>query len=542
MHSTIKFLISSLTLSILLAGCNNDNNSNSSLFSSSTESNAKPSPDSTPKVEEKFYQTKTPYQPQQNIATYEKAPTGFNVIFTESVARHGSRGLSSLKYDLALYNLWLKAKEDGALTNLGEQLGPDLQKMMAVNTLLGYGVEGISKPGYGNETQVGIKEHRGIADRLLQRQPELFNQAASNNKNIQVVSSGVDRAVDSAKFFTNELITKQPTLKSLVTPQSYTSFNKDSLPTTKDGGVNRFLLYFHSLNATDDLVTMTSDPNYSIYTASQNYQAFETDNKDLQQKLNMLANDSKAQTIATQVLAPLFKSDFINKLGQTGYTFTNTGSYTATATDGKIFTETGKGKNKIASAVDAAAYLYELYSINGGMADELGNTNFNKYMPLSAAEYYAQFNDANDFYQKGPSFTESNNVTSEIAKGLKQDFFNQVDKITSGQQKNAAVLRFTHAEVMIPLATSFELKGMMTTLPLSQTYNYQNSQWRGVEISPMAANMQWDIYRNSTNQILVKMLYNEKETLFKPSCDNARYKPNSYFYDYQKLKLCYGVL
>lgn len=117
------------------------------------------------------------------------------------------------------------------------------------------------------------------------------------------------------------------------------------------------------------------------------------------------------------------------------------------------------------------------------------------------------------FTKKGPSFTESNKVTSEIAKGLNQDFFNQIDKVINGQQKNAAVLRFTHAEVMIPLATSFELKGMMNALPLSQTYNYQNSQWRGVDISPMATNMQWDVYKNSNNQILVKMLYNERNLI-----------------------------
>lgn len=31
------------------------------------------------------------------------------------------------------------------------------------------------------------------------------------------------------------------------------------------------------------------------------------------------------------------------------------------------------------------------------------------------------------FTKKGPSFTESNKVTSEIAQGLKQDLFQQVD-------------------------------------------------------------------------------------------------------------------
>lgn len=51
--------------------------------------------------------------------------------------------------------------------------------------------------------------------------------------------------------------------------------------------------------------------------------------------------------------------------------------------------------------MDAAAYLYELYSIMGGMQSELKGVDFDKYMPEDAAKFYAEFNDANDFYEKG---------------------------------------------------------------------------------------------------------------------------------------------
>ncbi|MEW2886664.1 hypothetical protein, partial [Klebsiella pneumoniae] len=89
-----------------------------------------------------YVQTKTPYKPQQDLISYQSAPTGFQPVFTELVARHGSRGLSSIKYDLALYNLWKQAKADHALTPLGEQLGADIEAMMKANILLGYGVTG----------------------------------------------------------------------------------------------------------------------------------------------------------------------------------------------------------------------------------------------------------------------------------------------------------------------------------------------------------------------------------------------------------------
>ena len=128
-----------------------------------------------------------------------------------------------------------------------------------------------------------------------------------------------------------------------------------------------------------------------------------------------------------------------------------------------------------------------------------------------------------------------------MAQGLKQDLFSQVDAVIERKQSHIAVLRFAHAEIIIPLATSLELNNMMQPLPLRQTYSYDNSAWRGEMVSPMAANLQWDIYQNAQGNTLVKMFYNEKETLFKPSCDYARTNSNSFYYDYLKLKQCYQM-
>ena len=278
-HSLIIFFASGL----FLTACNNDHDDNSAVVAP-------------PKADASLYlQTKQPYQPQQKLSSYEAMPTGYRPVFTELVARHGSRGLSSIKYDLALYNMWLKAKQENALTPLGEQLGADLEAMMKANILLGYGVEGIRQYGYGNETSVGIKEHQGIADRLLQRLPQLFNQASQQGKSVQIVSSGVDRAVDSAKFFTNELLKQQPSLKTAITPASYQSLNSNAVPSIVDGGVNRFHLYFHSLNVQDDLTNVKTDLDKTVYAASLKYQDFEENDPDLKQKIKTLSADSNAQ-------------------------------------------------------------------------------------------------------------------------------------------------------------------------------------------------------------------------------------------------------
>ena len=52
---------------------------------------------------------------------------------------------------------------------------------------------------------------------------------------------------------------------------------------------------------------------------------------------------------------------------------------------------------------------------------------------------------------------------------------------------------------------------MFAPTPQAQTYTYANNPGRGDRVSPMAANMQWDVYRNGSRRI-VKMLYNERET------------------------------
>ncbi|WP_085315677.1 hypothetical protein [Derxia lacustris] len=491
---------------------------------------------------DRWYQTKAPYRPQQDAASYEAAPAGYSPVFTQLVARHGSRGLSSLKYDAAVYNMWKQAEADGALTALGAKLGPDVLKLMKANFLLGYGVSGISTPGYGNETQVGIDEHTQLAARLLARLPGYWSAVAKDGtRKIVTVTSGVDRAVDSGNFFVTSLKTRQPALASLISyPPAPAPYPDNGKPVVQPDGTNRFLLYFHKLGKSTDLVTNTADAYYPTWQDSLAYQAYKSGDTDLATTQSALMGTSAAKAAGRAVLERLFTSAFIDKIENGSYRFANTGSWTYASDDGK-FTSTlsGDGKTAITSAATAGSLLYELYVIAPAMKKEAG-VDFTPYLPIAQAKAYAELNDGSDFYDKGPGFAEKGDITSKMAQVLVDDLFNEVDAIARGDLSHAAKLRFAHAEIMLPFATRIGLKTAVQPQPVATPFSYAANPWRGETLSRMAANMQWDVYRNAAGSLIVKMFYDEKETDFKAACDGAKLAGTTHFYDYSKLVSCYG--
>lgn len=490
-----------------------------------------------------YYSSKTPYHPQQDSATYEAPPAGFVPVFTQLVARHGSRGLSGVKYDMAMLNIWNKAQAEGALTPLGAQLGPDILKLMRANALLGDGVDGISQPGYGNLSRVGIGEHVQLAQRLRQRLAPLFTQAAASAagqpRHILVVSSGVNRARDSASNFTRSLVADSPALASLVQQPAAPAPYPAGAPLAQPAGTDRFTLHFHSLDKARDLVLDPADPRYQVYQDSQAYQAYLA-SPAYEARLAAIDTDPQARAVGRIVLERLFSKSFVDKIDSGAYRFTSEGALTFTSDDGKLVrTVKGKGTAAVGSLADAASMLYNLYIIAPGLRQDVA-IDFDKYMPPGQARHLAYLADLETFYKEGPSFTESGGVTYRMAQGLQDDFFAEVDAIEKGNLAHLAKLRFAHAEIVIPFVTGLGIAHAATPLPAALTYSYANNPWRGEEVAPMAANVQWDVLRNAEGRVLVRMLLNEKETAFKPACDGARIAPASRYYDYTRLKACYG--
>ncbi|WP_416973366.1 histidine-type phosphatase [Streptomyces sp. 4F14] len=410
------------------------------------------------------YGTKAPYTPEQNPASYSKAPAGFVPVFTENVSRHGSRAATDSEDGDLVLALWDKASTEGQLTRKGEEFGPKVRALLAA----------MAKVGYGNLSGRGREEMRDTADRMAARVPSLFAGIAAKGEKIDVVSSGQGRAIDSANEYAGELAAKDPALKPLI----------GATRTDKD------LLYFHKA------------------AGGKAYQDYLANDQRLASTLKSITDQPKTHQAAESVLRKIFKRPFVDGL---------------------------PAEDRVA----AAEAVYNLYAIAPAMIKESPGGRgwgLDRYISRTDAAWFGYLGDAEDFYEKGPGFSDSD-ITYKMANVLLDDFFKQVKAKQSGTSALGAELRFTHAEEIIPLAALMGLPESTKPATPGVSYTYKNNPWRGADVSPLGANIQWDVYQKGT-RYLVRMLYNEKEIPFKAAC-----KPvarNSAFYDFTELERCFG--
>ena len=493
------FRLSSLVLSAglamtLLTGCNSDNDS-----SSATGSDYQ-------------YSTKAVYVARQDAGSYEAAPVGFTPVFTELVARHGSRSLSSPKYDVLTKQIWDAASRQGALTDLGQKLGAKVDAVTAANRQLGYGLL----------SAVGKEEHALLATRLAERLPALLGKGGVPGC-IRVETSGKDRANESAYYFMESLAKRVDFITD-----SKACYVSQQNPSEIDKGLrNKFELYFHKTEPEGDYL--------QYLPAFQAYMAFVGDEEEgvspapeLSEALGGLKTLPQTRVMAREMLERLYSTAFVDEL--------------AAGVEYVAVNPEDGDKTYVRDEVDAALMLYNLFIIGPGMIREAqaqgAPWDLEQFITPEESAWFSYLSDAEDFYEKGPSLA-SQRATYAVAQPLLDGLFDEVQtQVVEGAGEHVAKLRFAHAETLIPLAALMQLEGSRQSAQPGVLMSQANSEWRGGWVSPYAANVQWDVYRNAAGRVLVKMLYNEKELAFKAGCSPIAV--GSFFYDFGELKRCYG--
>jgi hypothetical protein len=96
-----------------------------------------------------------------------------------------------------------------------------------------------------------------------------------------------------------------------------------------------------------------------------------------------------------------------------------------------------------------------------------------------------------------------------------------------------AYLRFAHAETLMPFAALLGIpEASHKTCDVADICEV----WRDYEVSPMAANLIWVFYKNSSGDYILKMLLNGKEVAFPVMTDMFPY------YRWEDIRAYYGQL
>lgn len=531
-------------------------------------------------VNRTYYSSKQPYiVPQQALdMSYSAAPEGYTITYTEMLARHGSRGLSSYKYDALLKLMGQTASEVGGFVSEEAE-----QTFMAnVQAIIDANVEN----GYGMLTGQGATQHQGIGSRAYQRNKQLFDQAAADGETIEYESSGEPRATESGENFKRgfDQASGSELAGSYVTPTAPAG-EGDAAPFQKSPNT----LYFHKTDNPDG-----SEKTGDAAIIAQRYETFIENNETIANAEDYIEDVDASVAVSYDLLKQIFTEDFLDNIGKKEgqYSWYNTTTGEEDSGEDGFDDETGEdirncaiegdpdeliaqygedicgetGKH-ITSVVDAAMDLYNLYIIAADMQEEnIGDHTFDfdqyfKTISPEDGDVFAWILDMEDFYEKGPSYA-GQDETYRIAQPLLDDFFNSIDERVAGGA-TAATFRFAHAETIMPFAALIGAPGSTQQAPAvadpqtdADVYNYNNNEWRGETVTPMAANIQWDVATRDgidpeTGEAytpLVRMLYNEEEVAFGGTNTLTRglssctpVAEGSTWYKESELKSCLGL-
>lgn len=235
--------------------------------------------------------------------------------------------------------------------------------------------------------------------------------------------------------------------------------------------MDEFLISFYdklNSNQIDKSINGKIDPILRFFDLNTEYLSYKEDGK----WKSYLKNYEKRSDIYTSITEKIFKKDYPLTLKEK-FDFTTT-----------------------------------LYSIYTNQFDIDFNVELGNYFSEEELKYFWENKNLSMYLEKGPSYS-GNTLPTNISFALLENFIETSEKAIKNREI-AANLRFAHAETIIPFASLLKID-----FASKQTNNFNEVQdiWKDYIVSPMGANIQWIFYSNNED-ILVKMLYNEKEIEF----------------------------
>ena len=349
-------------------------------------------------------------------------------------------------------------------------------------------------------------------------------------------------------------------------------------------------LYFHKTDNPDG----SEKDGYAAVIASR-YEDFVDNDKIIANAEDYIEDVPQSEKVSYDLMSQIFTDDFLKNIGKDEgrYSWYNTttgekdSDEDGKADDGSgtdirncaiegdpdelmaeygedICGETGK---HISSVVDAAMDLYNLYIIAADMQEEntgdhtFGFDQYFKTIPLRRATS----SPGSWIWRTSTRRARATPARMRPTASPSRCSTTSSTRSTSAwpAATTAATFRFAHAETIMPFAALIGAPGSTQQAPAvadpqtdADVYNYQNNEWRGESVTPMAANIQWDVATRDgidpeTGKAytpLIRMLYNEEEVAFGGTNTLTRglssctpVAEGSTWYKESELKSCLGV-
>ncbi len=347
------------------------------------------------------------------------APAGYEAFYVSHYGRHGSRRATGDGVAPA-FQVIGAAREAGILTAEGEALYEALAALNADH-------EGM----IGELTARGAREHRGIAQRLYDRIPGVWNNASRSEVHVQ--SSTYSRCLLSMANFTDALDNNAPQLKyDYVTGRKYLD------------------LLAHDLYQSDSL----SAASEQIFT-------------------ELMLNSSVDST------------RFIDN----------------------VFT---KHPATVLEGIDAVSIIYMIWDAAciQQCTETPGTDILTRFFTMDEILEWYKGENAAIYTVLGNSIEYGDNVCW-AARGLVQDIIDRADAALADGSATAADLRFGHDSGVMPLVCLMDVAGAADRAHCAEA----SDSWQSFRQVSMAANLQMVFYRKPGAEPLVKLYYNEAETL-----------------------------
>jgi len=302
----------------------------------------------------------------------------------------------------------------------------------------------------GSLTPRGAREHKQLAVRMAQRFPAVFKN--KERQEVNSFSSTNFRCIVSMCNFTNSLSVQYPALDLTFT------------------SAERFMSYINpSLNVPRPGEVPPQRPAFD-------YSAFMRQQQQSGPRAYKPAEGTPGYDFS-RFLRPLF-TDYNAALKELG------------------------NPEPFVKAIFSAGGLCQL-------VDELGDIDIYHefFTPEELVYLWAPGNDS--LYRMWAGSVENGEVIRYAIRPLLMDFVEKADAALQPGSHRAADLRFGHDTSVLPLAA---LLGVDDTQ--HRVFPYQKAHemgWYAFFQIPMATNCQMIFYRNKKGEVLVKVLYNEKE-------------------------------